>query len=341
MKIQSIINAAIILCITLFLSACQDKGKDNNTLLLLLFTDPRSAGDQKTFAADGISFKMVYVPGGMTFPTGTDDSGIAIVKKAFWIGETEVTYQLWDKVRTWAVTHGYTFINTGTMGDGTGDTNQHPVTTINWRESMVWCNALTEWYNEQKNTRYSCTYYSDSGYTTPIRTVVDNASAVYPDPGGQDDPYVKANATGFRLPLSNEWEFAARYVGDANHDGDILDPGEYYHGDHVSGDTTSYCYPVDSGTSTVFGKYAVYKDNSGTSTAPVKSSLPNALGIYDMSGSEQEWCFDWHPSYIGTGRIRRGGGWYNNSEPLQIGLTFGDNPAYEDPVIGFRLAMNR
>ncbi len=36
---------------------------------------------------------------------------------------------------------GYTFGNAGTMGDGTGDTDQHPVTTVNWRDAMVWNNA--------------------------------------------------------------------------------------------------------------------------------------------------------------------------------------------------------
>ena len=80
---------------------------------------------------------------------------------------------------------------------------------------MVWCNALTEWYNAQKGTSYTCAYYTDLAYTTPLRSVDDTGSVTYPDPGGQDDPFVNADATGFRLLTSNEWELAARWRNDA------------------------------------------------------------------------------------------------------------------------------
>ncbi len=82
------------------------------------------AGDTETYTADGVSFVMAYVPGGKTFPTGlTDDDGTTeTVENAYWIGETEVTYELWHKVYTWAkdVARGanmYTFANMGREGD--------------------------------------------------------------------------------------------------------------------------------------------------------------------------------------------------------------------------------
>ena len=47
---------------------------------------------------------MRHVPGGLTFPTGTnDDTGNHTVDDAFWIGETETTYELWSVVYEWAV----------------------------------------------------------------------------------------------------------------------------------------------------------------------------------------------------------------------------------------------
>ena len=84
-----------------------------------------------------------------------------------------------DEVYIWA-TNGigrtgagqYTFANAGTMGDGTGDTNQHPVTTVNWRDSMVWCNALTEWYNAQNGTSYECVYTYSSAIIRDSRTAM-------------------------------------------------------------------------------------------------------------------------------------------------------------------------
>jgi len=113
-----------------------------------------SAGDQQVFTADGVSFVMVYVPGGLSYKTGVDDNGdidgdgdqdvspVATVAGAYWIAETEVTYKLWKKVYDWATdsargTKKYTFSYAGTMST----TDLHPVTTVSWRDMMVWCNA--------------------------------------------------------------------------------------------------------------------------------------------------------------------------------------------------------
>jgi hypothetical protein len=124
---------------------------------------------------------MVHVPGGMTFPTGTADNGTAVVDNPYWIAETEVAYQLWYRVYIWA-THAdrgsnkYTFTFTsgsepraghdGTPGSETS--SQEPVTYVNWRHSMVWCNALTEWYNSNNGTApdLDCVYYVNSDYST-------------------------------------------------------------------------------------------------------------------------------------------------------------------------------
>ena len=115
--------ACMTLAGALALTACDEKKDDNNSLLLLLLG--HSAGDMETYTADGVSFKMAYVPGGITFPTGTDDLGTpATVANAYWIGETEVTYELWNKVYTWAITDAwrqrrsksYTFANVGDRG---------------------------------------------------------------------------------------------------------------------------------------------------------------------------------------------------------------------------------
>ena len=49
-----------------------------------------------------LSLNMRYVPGGLTTPTGTDDNGTATVSNGYLMGETEVTYELWYAVYTWA-----------------------------------------------------------------------------------------------------------------------------------------------------------------------------------------------------------------------------------------------
>jgi formylglycine-generating enzyme len=248
---------------------------------------------------------MAYVPGGQTFPTGTNDDGSASVINAYWIGETEVTYELWNEVRVWAIdaargANQYTFANDGDMGGGWFSTNdKNPVTAFNWRSAIAWCNALTEWNNAIKGTSYSCVYYTDSANTTPIRSV-DDTESVGSTPGDQDKPYVKADATGFRLLTSDEWELAARYI-----DGII-----WLYGDHASGDQSGACYSDGSilggqSLSTKFGNYAVHDDDSVYITAAIKSKKANALGLYDMSGNVWEWCFD--STNGGDYRVFRGG----------------------------------
>jgi formylglycine-generating enzyme required for sulfatase activity len=195
---------------------------------------------------------------------------------------------------------------------------------------MVWCNALTEWYNVHRGTKYSCVYFTDPGYLTPQRSVNDNGS-VTAVPGDQDNPYVKPNAKGFRMVTNSEWEHAARYINGTT----------WLYGDHASGDETGYCYddlvaPPPLGgqsLSTVFGNYAVY---SGSAEA-VKSRYANALGLYDISGNVWEWCFDW---CTGTTRYIRGGSYIEGAIYLRVGF-IGCTQSYQEfPNYGFRLARS-
>ena len=347
------ITALTLAFAAIVLAGCED-GEDDNSdsmLLMLLGGGGTATAYKETYTADGVTFKMAYVPGGKTFPTGINDEGSATVANAFWIGETEATYELCYKVFVWATTDA----GSGTRADGgvlytavfdpvnpprAGSSgyeadSQEPVTFLNWRHAMVWCNALTEWYNAHKGTGYACVYYTDSGYTTPLRSVNDTGS-VNSTPGSQDNPYVKPDAKGFRLITNNEWELAARYT----------DVTAWLYGDHVSGDQSGYCHNDGSPLggqplSTVFGDYAVFIGNSGASTAAVKSKTANALGLYDMSGNVWEWCFDWYPGLEGSCRVLRGGGWASEPDNLRVGLAADEGyPYLEAEIIGFRFARS-
>ncbi len=103
----------------------------------------------------------------------------------------------------------------------------------------------------------------------------------------------------YRLPSESEWEYACR-----------------------AGTTTRF-YWGDSNSESAVGNYCWYRFNSSSSTHPVATKLPNAWGLYDMSGNVYEWCEDtWHSSYEGAptdgsawvssggySRVRRGGCW--------------------------------
>lgn len=265
----------------------------------------------------------------------------ATVAESFEISETEVTYELWNAVHTWATANGYAFQNSGqqgasagSCGGGLGDNGSHPVTCVSWRDVTVWTNALTEYYNAQNGTSLEGLYYTDAAHTNLQKDSTDatcGAATLGLNPGDCDSPHVKPNATGFRLPTLYEWEIAARYKDDTNNDGDITDAGEYYPGDYASGAGAPY-------TNAPFTDIvAVNSSNSGGSTATVKSKAANTLGFFDISGNVWEWNQDWLP-YSGGDRGFRGGSWWLNASFNQVGLMNGSRPYNAGAFLGFRLA---
>jgi formylglycine-generating enzyme required for sulfatase activity len=134
-------------------------------------------------------------------------------------------------------------------------------------------------------------------------------------------------ANGYRLPREAEWEYAARY-----NDSDTL-----------------FTY---SGCDDVY-EVAWFRRNSQNKVQKVGQKMPNALGLYDMSGNVWEWCWDWYadeyylespeldPCGPDTGlfRLVRGGCWYNDEEFCcctyrAVSQSYGSN------YIGLRVVRN-
>jgi len=98
-----------------------------------------------------------------------------------------------------------------------------------------------------------------------------------------------------------------------------------------------------------YSRSGVYREK----TVPVKSFSPNSLGLYDLSGNVWEWVQDWYDSGYykksprnnpkgpssGSGRVLRGGSWYDLPRRVRAAFRFGDAPSGRVSVIGFRLAL--
>lgn len=307
-----------------------------------------TAGEKLAFDVNEVSFKMAYVPG-KRFYIWENDASYSVIPNDYWIGETEVSFELWIEVYDWAVSNGYTFANMGSNGSGASSDQQYPVTNVNWRDAMVWCNALTEFYNahNEADADFDCVYYTDQAYKTPIRSSSDGdyGSSINSEAGSFDNPYIKDGADGFRLPVCDEWELAARYIKNSNNDGDIMDEGEYYPGNYASGadaqfDTATCDSDIDGdGDKDCTDDVAVHSGNA-LSAALVKSKHPNALGLYDMSGNVLEWCFDKYTYPGDNRRINRGGSYLLNASYLKLHLSFLNKPYEKICDLGFRLARS-
>ncbi|MDC7234045.1 MAG: SUMF1/EgtB/PvdO family nonheme iron enzyme [Spirochaetales bacterium] len=291
---------------------------------------------------------------GETYPAGLKTATNGVGKEQYrelldipaplWAGETEVSYELWNAVVLWAVENGYSFAYAGQQGgNGNDDTlvgnDQHPATMMSWRDAVLFSNAVTEWYNAFADESLTPVYYEDAAYTTLVKTAT--ASDVYNDmPGSTDNPYVKEDANGFRLPTISEWESLARYVGETD-PGYGIDPsgsGLYWlPGFHASGS------PVETDDAAETGQYAWYVLNAGDETHPVRKKKPNAAGLYDMSGNVWEMTFEQMPSQPQLPHARQilGGAWYSryqDGDEIRTGYKGSGVYSYgPDREVGIRL----
>jgi len=313
----------------------------------------KAAGTLTAISLAGNTLNMIYIPSKTAYNGPTDARQAAA--GGFEIAISEVSYKFWSDVYTWA-TRGtgstgaglYVFSNPGHQGGdaagcaaGAVGNTQNPVTCLNWRDAMVWANALTEFYNSLNATPLAVVYTSDAAYTIPIRNSADGiyaASVSYPVAGTFDNPYVNPAANGYRLASSTEWELAGRYINDSNLDGDILDPGEYYPGNYAVGATASYLDFTATSAVAWFGNIVLAGTGNTVKTHPIVTAGSSATGLFDMSGNVAEWVFDWTPRCVGSARSARGGSWMSQATDMQLGLETGMAPYVETVTIGFRVA---
>ena len=139
-----------------------------------------------------------------------------------------------------------------------------------------------------------------------------------------------------RLPSEAEWEYACRagtqtrfYWGD--------DP------DYV--EINDYAWWNDSAEQS--GEY--YANTVG-------QGLPNAFGLYDVSGNVWEWCWDgfqsdWYsrveasqrdsrgPAEATGKRVLRGGSWAYDADEARVSYRLDADPTYTDFTCGFRCVL--
>jgi formylglycine-generating enzyme required for sulfatase activity len=138
---------------------------------------------------------------------------------------------------------------------------------------------------------------------------------------------------GKRLPTETEWEKSARGTDERKFP---------WGNDPPTPEHARFLMPYQN---------AVYKD--GVSAVGSKPKGASALGIDDLAGNVWEWVEDWYSESFpsadrrypkgpntGTGKVLRGGGWYDPAERLTSTKRMHAAPEHRDDSVGFRCASD-
>lgn len=257
---------------------------------------------------------MVFVEGGTMTGIIDPDTGELAQIPSFYINRYEISKEQWDVVSDWGTAqpsdyHYDFFVGLDPQGSyGIACAANHPVSKLSWYDAVKWCNARSEMEG------LTPVYYTDASLNNIHRR------------GNKplDDTYVSFTADGYRLPYSNEWEYAAR--------GGALSQGYIYAGGDDPDDVAIY-----------FANSAVAEcpDESGRGTWPMASKAANELGIFDMSGNVSELVNDYEGLEGTDRRVRIRGSDYswiftNLLETTNQGVIGPALLVAELPSVGFR-----
>jgi formylglycine-generating enzyme required for sulfatase activity len=140
-------------------------------------------------------------------------------------------------------------------------------------------------------------------------------------------------ANGWRLPTEAEWEYSCK-AGTTS--------------DFYNGSLTNE-YSADDNLDLI----AWYRRNSFKKTIKVGQKLPNNFGLYDMSGSVWEWCWDLLEEYKdkpvtdptgsipGSQHALRGGSWDEDPYLCTSATRYFEDPGTIVKYFGFRIVRNK
>lgn len=310
------------------------------------------------------SFTMCAVPPTLACGFLRDEGkhNRSVITHGFWMGQTLVTKELFESVmgETPETDDAFekmcikeTMFKKGhknyfcTVVEGESDTpSQLPAEQVSWYDAIVFCNKLS--IRDGKQPVYSII---DQGVE------LDWASLTYRDiptrtkeeMGGNIIPGVKIDTTwrkvtlvpeanGYRLPTEMEWMWAAM--------------GATYGGSDVAecGFRKAYAGSAEGNAEQHKEEYAWFDKNAAYKTHRVALKKANELGIFDMSGNLDEYCWDWYgeeypdgtlTDYTGASsgdnRVYRGGGWGGFSYHCQVAERNYGSPTLRKDFLGIRL----
>ena len=296
--------------------------------LVLLLAMPAFSQQPLTITVNGVSFKMIHVQGG-TFTMGAtreqandakdnEKPAHKVTLSSYYIGETEVTQQLWLAVMGSNPSHFAPKTNASrceydSFVADAKRLNAKRAGTVRIPTRQEWDAAMTSGGGSLKRPVENVSWDDCQEFIRKLNQLT----------GRQ-----------FRLPTEAEWEFAAR--------GGTKSQGYKYSGGNSIGTVAWYA------SNAFFNKD---ENDSGYGTHNVKTKRANELGIYDMSGNVLEWCQDRYGHYnseaqnnpkgpsSGSYRVNRGCSWISDASYCRVSYRSYSTPDERYDFLGLRLAL--
>ena len=177
-----------------------------------------------------------------------------------------------------------------------------PVENVTWYDSLIFCNKLSE-----KQNLKPCYSYKKSTNVSKWKFLKEDTGNWFKSDWRQfwRDFVCDYQASGYRLPTKDEWQYAAK-----------------------GGEDYKYAGSYNP------NKVGWYKYNSNGKPHPVAQKNANAYGLYDMTGNVYELI--WDSGYCTSNSTACGGDY--SSDPEFVEVDFSTGRFYRDNGgAGFRL----
>jgi formylglycine-generating enzyme required for sulfatase activity len=228
--------------------------------------------ERESRSAKNIDFAMRYIPKGR-FESTDDSHGmpekiICQLPSGYWMGETEVTQELFEAVMGYNPSN---YNRNPAPGEAQG---KRPVEKVTFSEAIVFCNRLSELQGREPVYQV----WSVSDWTNYPNWAIPTLATTYVN--------ISATATGYRVPTTNEWKWAAMGA-------DMDNPGMV----NTVGEKKPFAGAVKAALDHDIIDYVWVYENSGLITHEVGLKKPNELGLFDMNGNALEYVQETNRGY--------------------------------------------
>ena len=245
---------------------------------------------------------MAMIPAGTNRGVDPDFGSYSLSVKAFWIDRCEVSNERMRDVLQWALENGRVEVRDGAVWNAQGSPQElvdldAPFGRIRWVDGAFVVEAGAALLPCVEVSWFGAVAFCN------FRSEMEGKALCY----RLADWSCNFDASGYRLPTGDEWEYAAR------------------------GALEGKRFPWGDAVNSVYANYGV-SGRAPIGVCAVGRYGANGYGLFDCAGNVWEWCWDKQYSM----RALRGGGWFYEADRARCGYEFWNVPETTYFDVGFR-----